>query len=158
MAWVSPNLPPSPIRKASPEQCAELSAMMDAELARYFHGVELRERRKVRTTPEQRARKAAQDDVRKLRAILRETADAARWERITAALDVYGMQADGAKAKADRLRDKVTERTRRVYQRAAEGCMISAAFLADESADDLYRQAFNEPAAPVPDSHRQREL
>lgn len=140
--WVSVSLPPCPIRRQSPEEAAETAAAFDAELARYLHGVELRERRKGRTTPEQRARKAAQDETRKLRALLTEAADAARWERITAALDVYGMQAWGAKEKAAKLRDKVNQRTAKVYERAANGCEIAAAYLADASLDSLYAEAF----------------
>ena len=123
--------------------------MMDAHIARYLHGVELRAKRKGRTTEAQRARKAAQDETRKLRALLREAAEASRWERITAALDVYGMQAWGAKEKAAKLRDKVNQRTAKVYAKAAAGCIVSAEFIADETADELYREAFSEPAAPV---------
>lgn len=121
--------------------------MMEAGLERYLHDAELRKLRKERTTPEQRARKAAQDDTRKLRALLRETAEANRWARIVAALD--GLTAYEARAKADALRDKVTQRTARVYARAAAGCMVSAEFLADESADDLYREAFTAPAGSL---------
>ena len=116
--------------------------MMDAHIARYLHGVELRAKRKGRTTEAQRARKAAQDETRKLRALLREAAEASRWERITAALDVYGMQAWGAKEKAAKLRAKVTQRTAKVYAKAAAGCIVSAEFIADEAADELYREAF----------------
>ena len=116
--------------------------MMDAHIARYLHGVELRAKRKGRTTEAQRARKAAQDETRKLRALLREAAEASRWERITAALDVYGMQAWGAKEKAAKLRDKVNQRTAKVYAKAAAGCIVSAEFIADEAADELYREAF----------------
>ena len=116
--------------------------MMDAHIARYLHGVELRAKRKGRTTEAQRARKAAQDETRKLHALLREAAEASRWERITAALDVYGMQAWGAKEKAAKLRDKVNQRTAKVYAKAAAGCIVSAEFIADEAADELYREAF----------------
>jgi len=97
--WQSVSLPPCPIRRQTPEEAAETAAAFDADIARYLHARELRERRKTRTTPEQRARKAAQDDTRKLRALLREAAEASRWERITAALDVYGMQAWGGEGK-----------------------------------------------------------
>jgi len=148
--WQSVSLPPCPIRRQTPEEAAETAAAFDADIARYLHARELRERRKTRTTPEQRARKAAQDDTRKLRALLREAAEASRWERITAALDVYGMQAWGAKEKAAKLRDKVNQRTAKVYAKAAAGCIVSAEFIADESADELYREAFSEAAAPVP--------
>ena len=140
--WQSVSLPPCPIRRQTPEEAAEIAAAFDADIARYLHARELRERRKTRTTPEQRARKAAQDDTRKLRALLREAAEASRWERITAALDVYGMQAWGAKEKAAKLRDKVNQRTRRLYERAAQGCEVSAAYLADDSIDALYAEAF----------------
>jgi len=109
-----------------------LAAKLECEAAK-------RARRKVRTTPEQRARKAAQDYVRKLWALLGEAAEAARWARITVALDDLGMQAAEAKAKAGALRDKVKQRTAEVYARAAAGCGVCAAYLADESAGDLYR-------------------
>ena len=148
--WASVSLPPAPIRKATPEEREAIAAEFDAVVTRYLHARELRERRKTRTTPEQRARKAAQDEVRKLRALLREAADAARWERITALLDDIGMQADGAKAKADRLRDNVKRRTAKVYAKAAAGCLVCAEFLADESADELYREAFTDPAGSPP--------
>ncbi len=118
--------------------------MMDAHLARYLHAAELRAQRKARTTPEQRARKASQDEVRKLRALLRETADAARWARIETALG--GFTAFECRAKADALRTKLTQRTAKVYAKAAAGCMVSAEFIADESADELYREAFTAPA------------
>lgn len=147
MQWQSVNLPPVPIRRASPEERAEQSVMVEAELERYLHHAELRKLRKERTTPEQTARKAAQDDTRKLRALLRETADAARWARIETALD--GFTAFECRRKVDALRDKVKQRTARVYARAAAGCDVSAAYLADDSTDALYAEAFNEPAAPV---------
>jgi len=147
--WVSVSLPPCPIRRQTPEEAAETAAAFDAGIARYLHGVELRERRKDRTTPEQRARKAAQDETRKLRALLREAAEASRWERITAALDVYGMQAWGAKEKATKLRGKVNQRTAKVYAKAAAGCMVSAEFIADKSDAELYREAFTAPAGSL---------
>jgi hypothetical protein len=147
MQWQGVNLPPVPIRRASPEERAEQSAMMEAELERYLHDAELRKLRKERTTPEQRARKAAQDDVRKLRGLLREAAEANRWARIETALD--GFMAFEYRRKADALRDKVKQRTARAYARAAAGCIVSAEFIADESADDLYREAFNDPAGSL---------
>jgi hypothetical protein len=122
----------------------EQAAMMDAALARYLHGVEIRERRKGRTTPEQRARKAAQDDTRKLRALLHEAAEASRWARIETALD--GLTAFECRAKADRIRAKVEQRTAKVYAKAAAGCIVSAEFIADEATDALYREALTAPA------------
>lgn len=142
--WCSASLPPPPIHRATPEERAEIAAMVDAHLAHYMHAAELRKLRKARTTPEQRARKAAQDDTRKLRGLLREAAEAARWARIETALD--GIMAFECRAKADALRDQVTRRTRRVYERAANGCEIAAAYLADESTDALYTAVFTEPA------------
>lgn len=109
-------------------------------MKRYLHHAELRKLRKARTTPEQRARKAAQDDVRKLRAVLREAAEVARWAKIETALD--GLAAFECRTKADALRAKVAGRTARMYARAAAGCMVSAEFIADETADELYRAAF----------------
>lgn len=138
--WQSVNLPPTPIRRATPEQRAEQSAITEAWLARYLHDAELRARRKTRTTPEQRSRKAAQDTVRKLRALVREAADVARWARIETALD--GFMAFECRTKADALRAKVDQRTRRLYERAAQGCEVSAAYLADDSTDPLYAEAF----------------
>jgi hypothetical protein len=117
---------------------------MEAEVERYLHHAESRKLRKARTTPEQRARKAAQDDTRKLRALLRETADAARWARIETALD--GLMAFEYRRKADALRAKLAQRTAKVYAKAAAGCEVSAAYLADDSTDALYAEAFNGPA------------
>lgn len=145
-SWASVPLPPAPIRRQTPQERTATAALFDANVTRYLHDAELRKLRKARTTPEQCARKAAKDDVRKLRGLLREAAEANRWERITAALDVYGMQAWGAKEKAAKLRDKVKQRTARVYARASAGCIVSAEFIADESADELYREVFNEQA------------
>jgi hypothetical protein len=114
--------------------------MVDAEVARYLHGVELRAKRKERTTDAQRERKAAQDFTRKLRAMLRDAADAARWARIETALD--GLLAFEYRAEADKLRAQVTQRTRQVYERAAQGCDVSATYLADEVTDALYVEVF----------------
>lgn len=140
---VGGSLPPIPRPPPRPAWTAE---EMEADAARYEvlaakleREAAKRARRKTRTTPEQRARKAARDYVRVLRRLLGEAAEAARWERITAALDDLGMQAAGAKAKAEVLRDRVRQRTAEVYARAAAGCDECAAYLADESADDLYR-------------------
>jgi hypothetical protein len=132
----------------TPAERAEQSAMMEAELERYLHLAELRKLRKERTTPEQRARKAAQDDTRKLRGLLREAAEANRWARIETALD--GPFAFEWRRRVDALRDKVKQRTARVYARAAAGCMVSAEFIADDEADALYTAAFNSADAEVP--------
>lgn len=121
--------------------------MITANLARYLHDAELREQRKTRTTPEQRARKAAQDEVRKLRGLLREAAEASRWARIETALD--GFMAFECRRKADALRAKLTQRTAKVYAKAAAGCMVSAEFIADDEADALYSAAFNDPAGSL---------
>lgn len=140
--WQSVNLPPTPLRRhiTTPEEREANDAMLADYLARYDRGVELRAKRKERTTDAQRARKAAQDDTRKLWALLREAADAARWARIETALD--GFMAFECRAKAEALRAKVEQRTRRLYERAAQGCEVSAAYLADESTDPLYAEAF----------------
>lgn len=124
----------------SAEERAANSAAMEAEVARCLHHAELRKQRKVRTTPEQRARKAAQDDVRKLRALLGEAADAARWARIETALD--GFAAFEYRAKADALRTRLAERTAKVYAKAAAGCMVSAAYLADDATTALHAAVF----------------
>lgn len=139
-AW----LPPCPIQPLTPAERIAQSAMIAAVLQRTLREAELRKARKVRTTPEQRARKAAQDDVRKLRALLGKAADAARWARVETALD--GFAAFECRAKADVLRAKLTWRTAKVYAKAAAGCMVSAEFIADESADGLYRAALTEMA------------
>lgn len=150
--WCSANLPPPPIRRAPPKEreacAAEFEAFTTAALARMERYAE----RKARETPEQREAKAARDYVHWLRRMLRRAVDAARWERLTVALDAYAWERDEAKRKADELRERITQRTREVYSRAAAGCLTCAAFLADESTDDLYREAFNEPAAPVQQS------
>jgi hypothetical protein len=118
--------------------------MMEAEAARCLHHAELRKQRKARTTPEQRARKAAQDDARKLRALLGEAADAARWARVETALG--GVAAFEYRAKADALRARVLQQTAKAYAKAVAGCMVSAEFIADESAGELYRAVLTEPA------------
>ena len=100
--------------------------------------------RLLAATPEQRARKAAQDDTRKLRALLRETVAAARWARIETALD--GFNAFECRAKAAALRAKLTQRTAKVYAKAGAGCEVSADYLADDSTDALYAEVFNVPA------------
>lgn len=145
--WASVSLPPVPIHRQTPEERAATAALFDAVTARSLHDRELRAAKAARTTPEQRARKDAQDQVRKLRALLRETADAARWARIETALD--GFMAFEYRRKADALRAKLTQRTAKVYAKAGAGCEVSAAYLADDSTDALYAEAFNEPAAPV---------
>jgi len=105
--------------------------------------------RKARETPEQREAKAARDYVHWLRRQLRRAADAARWERVTVALEAYAWERDEAKRKADELRERVRNRTADTYRRAAAGCLYCAEFIADESADDLYREAFSGPAGSL---------
>src|SRR5690348_1660520 len=107
------------------------------------------EKRKAAMTPEAIAAKAARDYVHWLRRQLRRAADAARWERLTVALEAYAWEREEAKRKADELRERVRDRTADTYKRAAAGCLACAAFIADESADELYREAFTAPAAPV---------
>lgn len=148
-SWASVSLPSPPIRRATPEEREATAAMVADMLAKRERYAAIHAERKARETPEQREAKAARDYIRWLRRQLRRAADAARWERIAAALDVHGWQYAGAKAKADPIRERVRERTAEAYARAAAGCLVCATFIADESADDLYREAFNEPAAPV---------
>lgn len=149
MGTVYVHLPPIPRRKPTPEQRAETAAMFAELLAHRERNAAKWAQRKARITPAQRARRAAQDDVRTLRRLLQETADANRWARITAALDDFGAEAYHAKVDADKVRARVMQRTRRVYQRAADGCEVSAAFLADDAADALYAAAFNDPAGSL---------
>ena len=137
--WASVSLPPAPIHKATPEQSAETAAMVADMLARHDRNAAAYAERTARPTDAQRERRAARDYARKLRALLRETAEANRWARIETALD--GFTAFECRAKADALRDKVKQRTRRLYERAAQGCEVSAAFLADENLDPLYAEA-----------------
>lgn len=142
-----PPLPRPPPRPAwTPAEIEADAARYEAMAARIEREAAKRARRKVRTTPEQRARKAAQDEVRILRRLLHEAVEAARWGRIVAALDDLGMQADGAKAKADALRAKVKQRTAKMYAKAAAGCLVCADYLADDSTDALYCEAFSVPA------------
>lgn len=145
--WASVSLPPTPLRARpkTPEQreadAAEWEAFTDTALAR----IEAWEKRKATMTPEAKAAKAARDYVHWLRRQLRRAADAARWERITAALEAHAWERDDAKRKADELRERVRNRTADTYKRAAAGCLVCAAFIADESADELYREVFSEP-------------
>lgn len=118
-------------------------------LAHYDRQAAIYAARKARETPEQRDAKAARDYVHWLRRQLRRAADATRWERITTALEAHAWEREDAKRKADELRERVRTRTAETYKRAAAGCLTCAAFLADDSVDELYRQVLNEPAAPV---------
>lgn len=115
-------------------------------LARYDVRHAAWEKRKAAMTPEAKAAKAARDFIHWLRRQLRRAADAARWERLTVALEAHAWERDEAKRKADELRERITQRTREVYSRAAAGCETCTAFIADESADELYREVFSEPA------------
>ena len=110
--WASVSLPPVPIRRATPEEREATAAMIADILARRERYAAAHAQRKARTTPEQRARRAARDEVRKLRGLLHEAAEASRWARIETALD--GLMAFECRAKADALRAKLTQRTRRV--------------------------------------------
>ena len=147
--WASVSLPPVPIRKATPEEREAAAAMVADMLAHHDRCAAIYAERKARETAEQREAKAARDSVHWLRRQLRRAADAARWERLTVALEAHAWEREEAKRKADELRERIAQRTRETYSRAAAGCHVCAAFIADESADDLYREAFNEPAAPV---------
>jgi len=139
------SLPSPPIRRATPEEREATAAMVADMLAKRERYAAIHAERKARETPEQREAKAARDGIRWLRRQLRRAADAARWERLTVALDAYAWEREDAKRKADELRERVRDRTADTYKRAAAGCCISAAFIADESADDLYREAFTAP-------------
>lgn len=145
--WASVSLPPAPIRRATPEEREATAAMVADMLARRERYAAVHAQRKARTTPEQRARRAARDEVRKLWGLLHEAAEASRWARIETALD--GFMAFECRAKADALRAKLAERTARVYARAAAGCVVCAEFIADNEADALYFAAFNDPAGSL---------
>ena len=151
--WVSVSLPPPPIRQKSPEEREAAGAASDAfiaeVLAQYDRNAARTAARKAAMTPEAKAAKAARDYVHWLRRQLRRAVDAARWERTTVALEAHAWEREDAKRKADELRQRVRDRTADTYKRAAAGCLACAAFIADESADELYREVFSEPAAPV---------
>lgn len=153
--WAGARLPPTPLRSRTPTPAEREAAAAASEafitevLERYDRNAAITAQRKARETPEQRERKAARDYVHWLRRQLRRAADAARWERITAALEAHAWEREGAKRKADELRERIKQRTRETYSRAAAGCLVCAQFIADESADELYREVFSEPAAPV---------
>lgn len=149
-SWASVSLPPPPIRHMTPEERETRAAEFEAFTAAALANIDRWEKRKAAMTPAAREAKAARDYVHWLRRQLRRAVDAARWERITAALEAHAWERDEAKRKADELRERITQRTRETYSRAAAGCEVCAAFIADEAADDLYREAFNEPAVPVP--------
>lgn len=142
----SVSLPPVPIRRATPEERAAWAAEFEAFTAAAVARMERYAERKARETPEQREAKAARDYVHWLRRQLRRAIDAARWERLTVALEAHAWERDEAKRKADELRERIAQRTREVYSRAASGCLYCAAFIADEAADLLYREVFNVPA------------
>ena len=137
--WASASLTSCPIRPRPPKSPAEV----EADMLRWEAMADDMERRaaayarhKASRTPEQVARKNAQDDTRRLRALVRRAVDAVRWARIEGALD--GPWAFEYNAKADALRAKVTQRTAAVYAKAAAGCEVSAAYLADAETDALH--------------------
>jgi len=148
-AWASVSLPPVPIRRATPEEREAIAAEFETFTAAAIARRDRWEKRKAAMTPEAIAAKAARDYVHWLRRQLRRAADAARWERTTVALEARAWEREDAKRKADELRERVRDRTADTYKRAAAGCLTCAAFIADESADELYREVFSEPAAPV---------
>lgn len=141
------SLPPIPKpRQWTPEEREAHAAEFETFTADALANIDRWEKRKVAMTPEAREAKAARDYVQWLRRQLRRAVDAARWERITAALEAHAWEREDAKRKADELRERITQRTREVYSRAAAGCLTCAAFIADESADELYRETFTDPA------------
>lgn len=144
--WVSVSLPPAPIRRQTPEGRARTAAEFEAFTAAAIDRRDQWEKRKAAMTPEAREAKAARDYVHWLRRQLRRAADATRWERVTAALEAHAWERDEAKRKADELRERVRNRTADTYKRAAAGCLTCAAYLADDSTDALYAEAFNDPA------------
>jgi len=144
--WVSVSLPPPPIRQKSPEEREAAGAASDAfiaeVLAQYDRNAARTAARKAAMTPEAKAAKAARDYVHWLRRQLRRAVDAARWERTTVALEAHAWEREDAKRKADELRQRVRNRTSETYRRAASGCLHCASFLADDSTDALYAEAF----------------
>lgn len=141
------SLPPIPKpRQWTPEEREAHAAEFEAFTADALANIDRWEKRKTAMTPEAREAKAARDYVHWLRRMLRRAVDAARWERLTVALEAYAWEREDAKRKADELRERITQRTRETYSRAAAGCLTCAAFIADEATDELYREVFNAPA------------
>jgi hypothetical protein len=140
--WVSVSLPPAPIRPKTPEERAACAVEFEAFTAAAIARAERYAERKARETPEQREAKAARDYVHWLKRQLRRAVDAARWEHVTAALEAHAWEREDAKRKADELRQRVRDRTAETYKRAANGCQVCAAYLADDSTDVLYAEAF----------------
>ena len=149
--WASVSLPPTPLRvkpyAPTPEEVEADALRYEALFDELTAKREAWEKRKAAMTPEAKAAKAARDYVHWLRRQLRRAADAARWERLTVALEAHAWEREDAKRKADELRERITQRTRETYSRAAAGCETCAAFIADESANELYREVFSESPA-----------
>jgi hypothetical protein len=143
------SLPPTPLRvkpyAPTPEEIKADALRYEALFDELTAKREAWEKRKAAMTPEAKAAKAARDYVHWLRRQLRRAADAARWERLTVALEAHAWEREDAKRKADEVRERVRNRTADTYRRAAAGCLTCAAFIADESADELYREVFSEP-------------
>jgi len=144
--WQSVNLPPVPIRKASPEHCAESAAWF----AEFEKRTEQRARWRANATPrtpEQVERKRTADRVRvlrnrltNLRNALRNAAAARTYARFAWALDRSGQGWPAANV-THKLTTDVSGRMEHFTNRAAEGCALSAEFIADAEVIALYAEA-----------------
>lgn len=122
-----------------------MRAAVAAGVERSIKWLEANAARKERETPEQKANKAARDYARWNKRQLRLAVRAVQWERVTVALGAYAWEREDAKRKADEWRERIKQRTRETYSRAAAGCLTCAAYLADDSTNALYAEVFNVP-------------
>lgn len=144
--WQSVSLPPVPIRKATPEQCAESATWFAEFEKRAEQRARWRANAKPRT-PEQVERKHEADRVRvlkgrltKLRDALRNAAAARTYARFAWALDRGGQGWPAANV-THKLTADVAGRMEHFTKRAAEGCALSAEFIADAEVIALYAEA-----------------
>ena len=144
--WASVSLPPVPIRKQTPEERAE----RDTFWAEYWKRTEQRTRWNANAkprTPEQVERKRAADRVRVLRGrltnlrnALRNAAAARTYARYAWVLDRGGQGWPACNA-THKLTADVEQRMEHFTKRAAEGCALSAEFIADAEVTALYGEA-----------------
>ena len=140
------SLPPIPTaRQRTPEERAASAAEWEALAGALVEQHESRRKEWERriANPEALARIRAQRQCSELRCLLRKAAQKRTYARAAWLLEEPPhITAWIAKEAADRFCANVERRTRSVYLRAADGCEVCAAFLADAGLDALYAEAF----------------
>jgi len=151
--WQSADLPSTPIHHARPktpeEREADAAAWNEiyAELERRPDGAATYAARKARETPEQRARKLVQDRtlarrqrLGRTRTLLRKAAAARTYARYAWVLD-RGGQGWSAANESQKLTTGAEHEMKRIAKQAADGCALSAEFIADAEVIALYDEA-----------------